>query len=107
MARVYFYTNKEGQVKPFMGVTFFIARKWKGEAKEGRKMGLPELFLHEGGVYPMPYGEMMPADEILFKSILDGKRGVYQAVLFGKKEPPQVERLDEELYKRDRKLPIS
>lgn len=97
MARVYFYTSKEGQIKPFMNVTFFIARKWWGEAQEGREMGPPELFLHEGDMCPMPYGEMMPADEILLQSIFDGKHGVYQAVLFGKKDPAEIQELDEEL----------
>jgi hypothetical protein len=95
VARVYFYVpdKENGGHKPFMDVTFFFLRKWEGEFTEGSEMGPPEFFHpHE-----LPYGEMMPADRLLFERMLAGERGVYEVLLNGKASPPEIRKLDESL----------
>jgi 8-oxo-dGTP pyrophosphatase MutT (NUDIX family) len=94
-ARVYFYViNSSGDsIEPFMDVSFFFLRNWKGVPREGEEMGPAHFFIHD----EIPYNEMMPADRILFEEMLSGKRHVYQVNLFGKDITPEVVMLDEVL----------
>lgn len=93
MMRVYFYVQKEGTHIPFMDVSFFFVRKWEGVPQEGDEMGPPLFFKQE----EIPYEEMMPADNIFFKTMLRDEKGVYQVNLLGKGVIPEVFLLDEVL----------
>lgn len=88
-AQVYFYIQKEEEVIPFMDVTFYILREWSGVPTEGLEMGEPVFFAPD----ELPYGEMMPADKVLFGKILTGEKGRYNVFLKGKGVEPLVEKL--------------
>lgn len=92
--RVYFSIKGKNELKePFMIVSFFVLRNWEGIPVEGSEMGSPTFFNRES----IPFEEMMPADELLFKKIFAGEYGVYDVYLPGKHEAPVLEKLDEEL----------
>lgn len=92
MARVYFYLKKDGEIKPFMEVSFFFVKRWKGVPKEGNEMGKPRWF----SLPEIPYYEMMPADKQLLKKMFTGDKFVAQVILEKGKEP-EVALLSEKL----------
>lgn len=88
-ARVYFYIQKDEKDMPFMDVTFYILREWSGVPIEGLEMGEPTFFAPDA----LPYGEMMPADKVLFERILGGEKGEYNVFLRGKGVDPVIEKI--------------
>lgn len=101
VARVHFHTpdKKTGEHIPFMDVSFFMLRTWKGEPREGSEMGPPEWFTPNADerFCKMPYGDMMPADKHILRRVFEGVRAVYQVKLYGKEEKPNITVLDEPL----------
>lgn len=86
VARVYFYVpDGNGGHLPFMDVSFFFLRKWKGDFREGPEMGPPEWFRKK----EIPFDDMMPADKELFRRIFAGERAVYEVKLNGKRNPAE------------------
>ena len=71
----------------FMRVYFYILRKWEERPVEGREMGPPTFFKKEN----IPYGNMMPADKILFARLLAGESINSDVILMGKGVEPIVE----------------
>lgn len=92
LARVYFYVpDGNGGHAPFMDVSFFFLRKWKGTFRESGEMGPIEWFSKR----KMPFHDMMPADGEIFGRIFAGERAVYEVKLNGKKAPFQIRKLED------------
>ena len=87
VAQVYFSKKNDlGEFEPFMEVYFFFVSIYAGVPSEGVEMGPPVFFKQKD----IPYEEMMPADEVLFKEMFSGKRNVYEVKLHGKDVAPEV-----------------
>lgn len=93
--RAYFYREKDGVIIPYMDVFFYFLRTWSGTPVETKEMGLPVFFTADS----LPYDKMMPADKQLIQEALNGGRGVYEVLLHGKTNPPEIRLLDEVLGK--------
>lgn len=91
VARVYFYVpDGNGGHVPFMDVSFFFLRTWKGKFQESSEMGPLEWFRKK----KIPFDDMMPADKELFRRIFAGERAVYEVKLNGKRNPPEFRMLE-------------
>lgn len=95
VSKTYFWklSNATSEMMPFMEVFFFVLRRWYGVPQEGKEMGPAEWFFPED----IPYENMMPADEDIFKSIFAGERNVFEIKLRGKGEAADIDVLDDVL----------